>query len=460
MKLYVKDILKKIKGNLIVGDTKSLITSISIDTRTIQKGEVYLGIKGQNIDGNTLYKEALLKGAVGCILSHDTLVDLEFLKNKKVFIILVDNPLLALQEIASYKRSLLDIPVIAITGSVGKTSTKDMVSSVLETQYKVLKTEGNLNNHLGLPLTIMKYTDEDILVLEMGMNNLGEISLLSKIAKPTLSIITNIGTSHIGNLGSRENILKAKLEILDGMKEKVLIINNDNELLAKIKITGKLITYGIFNPSDYQATNLKYTDDYVSYKINILDKNEEIKVNIPSESFVLNSLCALSVGLYYNLDMAKIKKGIAKFKLTKERLEVEKINNITFIKDYYNASFDSMVSSLKYLKNLEGRKIAVLGDMLELGSFAEELHEKLGQHIYDNKVDILITVGAYSKYMAKALLKLGFNKNNIFTYSHNREAATKLLSLLKEDDKVLIKASHGMNFKEIYFLVKDGLKNI
>ncbi len=460
MKLYVKDILKKIKGNLIVGDTESLITSISIDTRTIQKGEVYLGIKGQNIDGNTLYKEALLKGAVGCILSHDTLVDLEFLKNKKVFIILVDNPLLALQEIASYKRSLLDIPVIAITGSVGKTSTKDMVSSVLETQYKVLKTEGNLNNHLGLPLTIMKYTDEDILVLEMGMNNLGEISLLSKIAKPTLSIITNIGTSHIGNLGSRENILKAKLEILDGMKEKVLIINNDNELLAKIKITGKLITYGIFNPSDYQATNLKYTDDYVSYKINILDKNEEIKVNIPSESFVLNSLCALSVGLYYNLDMAKIKKGIAKFKLTKERLEVEKINNITFIKDYYNASFDSMVSSLKYLKNLEGRKIAVLGDMLELGSFAEELHEKLGQHIYDNKVDILITVGAYSKYMAKALLKLGFNKNNIFTYSHNREAATKLLSLLKEDDKVLIKASHGMNFKEIYFLVKDGLKNI
>ena len=460
MKLYVKDILKKIKGNLIVGDTKSLITSISIDTRTIQKGEVYLGIKGQNIDGNTLYKEALLKGAVGCILSHDTLVDLEFLKNKKVFIILVDNPLLALQEIASYKRSLLDIPVIAITGSVGKTSTKDMVSSVLETQYKVLKTEGNLNNHLGLPLTIMKYTDEDMLVLEMGMNNLGEIELLSNIAKPTLGVITNIGTSHIGNLGSRENILKAKLEILDGMKEKVLIINNDNELLAKIKITGKLITYGIFNPSDYQATNLKYTDDYVSYKINILDKTEEIKVNIPSESFVLNSLCALSVGLYYNLDMAKIQKGIAKFKLTKERLEIEKINNITFIKDYYNASFDSMVSSLKYLKNLEGRKIAVLGDMLELGSFAKELHEKLGQHIYDNKVDILITVGSYAKYMADALLKLGFNKNNIFTYSHNREAATKLLSLLKEDDKVLIKASHGMNFKEIYSLVKDGLKNI
>ncbi len=460
MNIYLKDLVRVSEGILIKGDNATLINSFSIDTRTLKKGEVYLGIKGSIVDGNTFYKEAITKGASGCILDKNTDVDREFLKDKDVFILLVDDVILSLQQIATYKRSRLNIPVVAITGSVGKTSTKDMVASVLSTKYKVLKTEGNLNNHLGLPLTIMKYLDEDIMVLEMGMNNLGEIRVLSNIAKPTLSVITNIGTSHIGNLGSRENILKAKLEILEGMDEKVLVINNDNDLLHNLKIDGKIITYGINNKSDYNAYDIKYNLDNLTYKINLLDCTEEIKINVPTESFVLNSLGALSVGMYYDIEIDKIKEGLETFKLSSNRMEIEKINNITFIKDYYNASVDSINSTLSYLSNLKGRKIAVLGDMLELGKYSKSLHEMVGKSVYEKGIDILITVGNDAKYIADEALKLGFNKNNIFTYIHNREASLKLLSILESGDIVLLKASHGMNFKEIYSLVKDGLKNI
>ncbi len=460
MNIYLKDLVRVSEGVLIKGDNDTLINSFSIDTRTLKKGEVYLGIKGSIVDGNTFYKEAITNGAIGCILDKNTNVDREFLKDKDVFILLVDDVILSLQQIATYKRSKLNIPVVAITGSVGKTSTKDMVASVLSTKYKVLKTEGNLNNHLGLPLTIMKYLDEDIMVLEMGMNNLGEISILSNIANPTLSVITNIGTSHIGNLGSRENILKAKLEILEGMDKKVLIINNDNDLLHNLKIDGKIITYGINNKSDYNAYDIKYNLDNLTYKINLLESTEEIKINVPTESFVLNSLCALSIGMYYDIEVDKIKEGLETFKLSSNRMEIEKIKNITIIKDYYNASVDSINSTLSYLSNLKGRKIAVLGDMLELGNYSKSLHEMVGKSVYEKGIDILITVGSDAEYIASEALKLGFNKNNIFTYIHNREASLKLLSILESGDIVLLKASHGMNFKEIYSLVKDGLKNI
>ncbi len=460
MNIYLKDLVTVSEGILIKGNKDTLINSFSIDTRTLKEGEVYLGLKGSVVDGNTFYKEAILKGALGCILDKNTSVDLEFLQDKDVFILLVDDVISSLHQIASFKRSKLNIPVVAITGSVGKTSTKDMVASILSTKYKVLKTEGNLNNHLGLPLMIMKYQDEDIMVLEMGMNNLGEISTLSHIAKPTLSVITNIGTSHIGNLGSRENILKAKLEILEGMTEKVLIINNDNDLLHNLKIDGKIITYGINNKSEYNAYDIKYNLDNLTYKINLLGSTYEIKLNVPIESFVLNSLCAICVGMYYNIEVSKIKEGLENFKLSHNRMEIEKINNITFIKDYYNASVDSMVSTLSYLGNLKGRKIAVLGNMLELGEYSKSLHKMVGNVVYEKGIDILITVGSDAKYMADEALKLGFNKNNIFTYIHNREASLKLLSILEDGDLVLLKASHGMNFAEIYSLVKEGLKNI
>ena len=232
MNLNVEDILKVCNGKLLFGDKETVCENFSKDTRTIQKDDVYVGIRGERFDGNEFYEQAFQRGAKVCILQDIDISNEIKQKYSDRCVVIVENTIKALQQLASYKRELYHIPVIAITGSVGKTSTKDMIASVVGTKYHVLKTEGNLNNHIGLPMTILKLKEHNALVVEMGMNNLGEISILSKIAKPTIAVITNVGTAHIGNLGSRENILKAKLEILDGLQtDGSLIINNDNDLL-------------------------------------------------------------------------------------------------------------------------------------------------------------------------------------------------------------------------------------
>ena len=222
--LTVKDIINVCDAKLICGDINTIINDFSKDTRTILPNDMYIGIKGENFDGNAFCEKALEAGAIGCITDGE--IDASILKNyNSKIIIQVKNSIVALQKIANYKRNLYNIPVIAITGSVGKTSTKDIIASVVSKKYKVLKTEGNLNNQIGLPLTILKLQNHTAMVVEMGMGNLGEISNLSKIAEPNIAVITNIGTSHIGNLGARENILKAKLEILDGLSKERKINN-------------------------------------------------------------------------------------------------------------------------------------------------------------------------------------------------------------------------------------------
>lgn len=458
--IYVKTLILNCHATLVSGDVNSTLDSFSIDTRTLQIGDVFVGIKGEKFDGGTLYKEALEKGAKGCIINDNLKIDKEILiKYPDSFVVQVPNTLECLQSLACIKRNMYDIPVIAITGSVGKTSTKDLVASVLSQKFNVLKTEGNFNNHLGLPLTILKLKDHDSLVVEMGMNNLGEISKLSKIAKPTLGIITNVGTAHIGILGSRENILKAKLEILDGMENKNLIINNDNDLLSKWYIEHKndfnLITYGINNDANYNAYDINSTASNSTYHINIQNSEYEIKVPTPGEHFILNSLAALSVGLYFNIPIEKIKDGILNYQLSSRRMDILNINGITIINDCYNANLDSMVSAINYLGSLEKRKIAVVGDMLELGSFSEKLHRELGSVICNNKIDILITVGHNAKYISDECEKLGFNKNNLFAYDSNKEAIDKLKSIMNTNDAILIKASNGMHFMEIYNALKE-----
>lgn len=448
--IYLKDLINNTDSKVLFGNLNLPLINFSKDTRTLNKGDIYIGIKGENFDGNTLYKEALLKGASGCILNDNISLDEEFLKDyQDCFIVLTKDTIKCIQDLATYKRSLYNIPVIGITGSVGKTSTKDIIASVLEKKYKVLKTEGNYNNHLGVPLTILRLQDEDCLVVEMGMNHLGEISVLSRIARPTVCVITNVGTAHIGYLGSRENILKAKLEILEGMnKSGILFINNDNDLLhdyyLKNAKTINMVTYGIYNASNYIANDIKSDENSSSFTCNIDGEDYNFTINTPGSHFILNALCAISVGKYFNIEISKIKEGIANFNLTKKRLEVEKKNGITIIKDFYNANLDSMTSAINYLGSLKGRKIAMLGDMLELGEFSLNLHQKVGKVLEDNNIDIVITVGDYSKFIKDEYSK------EIYSFDTNKEAISKLKNILKENDCLLIKASFGMNFLEIY----------
>lgn len=452
--ISVKKILEITNGKLIYGDEKIICKNFSRDTGTINIGDTYLGIKGENFNGSKFYMEALEKGAKVCIL-QDVKIDIENVsKYKNIAIVKVNDVVLALQQMAEYKRSLYNIPVIGITGSVGKTSTKDILASIMSRKYKVLKTKGNFNNQIGLPLTILELKDEDALVVEMGMGNLGEIKTLSKIAKPDVAVITNVGTSHIGNLGSRENILKAKLEILEGLKEGgTLVINNDNDMLNKWNLEynkSNVITFGIDEKSKVMAQNIIYKENSSNYDINIDGKAYNMHINIGGKHFVYNSLCAVCVGRIFDISIDEIKKGIENFELTKSRMEIIKKGNITIINDCYNASLDSMKAAIEYLKAQRGTtKIAVLGDMLELGDFSKSLHQEVGKIVAHNKIDILVTVGNEAKYIAEEAIKNGIVERNVYCYNNNLDAIEKIKNLTSDNCVILVKASNGMNFKEI-----------
>ena len=464
-KKYVtaQDVINICNGQLALGDANTVLENFSNDTRTINIGDIYIGIKGENFDGNTLYEEALQKGAKACILQNVAIKEEVKQKYADRTIIIVENTMDAIQKIATYKRSLYNIPVVAVTGSVGKTSTKDIIASVMAKKYNVLKTEGNFNNQLGLPLTILKLKDHNAMVVEMGMNQLGEISKLTNIAKPTIAVITNVGTAHIGNLGSRENILRAKLEILEGLQNGgKVVINNDNDLLHKWyeeqKNKENIITFGIENKSDVMAKNAILSEDGSVYDTVIGGKNYKVEIGVGGNHFVLNSLCAIAIGNLLEISTEDILDGILHFELTKRRMQIEKLqNNVVVINDCYNANYDSMKAAIEYLGKIENhKKIVVLGDMLELGEFSERLHRQVGEVVAKEKLDCLICVGEESKYIIDEAIKNGMERQKVIYLNNNDEAILKLKEIMKEGNvSILIKASNGMNFQKIY----NGIMN-
>ncbi|MBQ4583340.1 MAG: UDP-N-acetylmuramoyl-tripeptide--D-alanyl-D-alanine ligase [Bacilli bacterium] len=440
MKIYeIKDNIPLISEYI---NNNEEIKGFSKDTRTIAVGEVYVAIKGESFDGNDFIIDAYKNGAVLAISDNPNDEIISYVKENKKNLIIVEDSIKALQELAIYKRNLYDIPVVAITGSAGKTSTKDMVANVLAQKYKVLKTPGNLNNHIGLPLTILSLDDHEVLVVEMGMNHFGELSLLSKIAKPTIALITNVGTAHIGILGSRENILKAKLEILDGLcAGGQVILNYDNDLLNKEAINLKnIITYGINNKSDFQGKDIKLEALTSSFKYN----DEEISLNISGEHFIYNALAAIAVGTTLKVPIEDIKKGLLTFQISSNRMQIIKTTKYTLIDDSYNANYDAVIYCLKYLNSLNKRKIAVLGDMLELGEHSIKLHQKVGEKINELNLDLVVTVGNDSLNINKKIT----NTLN-YHFDNNKDTINFLKETLHKGDYVLIKASHGLNFKEI-----------
>ncbi len=444
--MKISKILEVTKGKLISGNEEDVISNISTDTRKINPGDLYIGIKGENFDGNNFWEEAIKKGAKAVIVQG-----VEVNANQKENIIIVEDTLKALGQIAKYKRSKYNIPVVAITGSVGKTSTKDIVANVISQKYKTLKTEGNFNNHIGVPLTILGLSDHTAAVVEMGMNHEGEIRYLTNIAKPTLSVITNIGTSHIGYLGSRQNILKAKLEILEGMEKKKLVINNDNDLLHEFSDSSvEIKTFGIENKSDVMAKDIVLNNNSSEFTY----KNTKITVPVGGMHFIYNALCGIAVGEMLGLTLEEIKKGIESFELTKKRMEiVDLANGAKAINDSYNASFESMKASLRYLADFKAkRKVAVLGDMLELGDYSEELHKKVGEEVEKNKIDILVCIGKEAKHIFESAK----SRNPKSKYFEDKEEGTKYLKrIIESEDVVLFKASNGMKFYNIV----ENLKN-
>lgn len=452
--MKIKDALNINNAKLICGDINTDLNNFSYDTRTITTGSTFLGIKGETVNGSKFYEEALKKGAKTCILCDIKLDETIISQYPNANIILVDDTLNFIIELAKQFRKSLNIPIIAITGSVGKTSTRNIIADVLSTKYKVLKTSGNLNTNIGLAITILSITDEEIAVLEMGMNHLGEISELSNIAKPNIAVITNVGTAHIGNLGSRENILKAKLEILEGLSGPI-IINNDNDLLnawhKEANIGNKIITVGIDTSSDYTASNLKYHKNGSSFTIN----NDLIDINVIGKHFIYNSLIAYAIADLYNLDKENVINKLKNIPLEPSRMELINNNDMTIIDDTYNSSYDSVYYSLEVLSSFSNRKIAVLGDILELGSFGPEIHHNIGPLLVKNNIDILITIGDLAKNINESAIKYGFNPHNSLHFDSNIEAINFINNNKQKNDTILVKASHGMNFIEIVINIKE-----
>ena len=285
-----------------------------------------------------------------------------------------------------------------------------------------------------------------------------EIRPLSKIAKPSVAVITNVGTAHIGNLGSRENILKAKLEILDGLqKDGILVINNDNDMLhnwymSNINTNFKVVTFGMENKSDIMPYDIELSEEGSTYKIDIDGNTYTVSISVGGNHFVLNSLCAIAIGRIFGIPMEDILEGIANFELTKRRMQVERNKNgVTIINDCYNANYDSMKAAIEYLGKINAKKkIAILGDMLELGEFSKSLHEKVGEEVVNNNIDIIITVGTEAKYIVNKALEKGFNRKNIYICNNNEEAVEIVKKISSSEDAILLKASNGLNFQEIY----------
>lgn len=453
MNLKIKDILKCTNGILLTGNEESECENFSRDTRNINQGDTFVAIKGENFDGNLFWKEAIDNGADTVIIENNLSEDdIKRYSNKNI--IKVSDSKKALISIAREKRNLYkDLIVVGITGSVGKTSTKDIIASVLSKKYKTLKTEGNMNNSVGVPFTILNLRDHEAAVIEMGMNHLGEISELTRIVQPTLSVITNIGTSHIGNLGSRENILKAKLEILEGMKLPKIVVNNDNDLLniwAK-NADLEVHTFGIENESESNAININKKENFSEFTCKIKNEEIELKVPVGGNAFILNSLCACLIGKLLNLSNEEIQRGISEFELSQKRMEIIKLkNNITLINDSYNASFDSMKAAIEYLSNTKAsRKIAVLGDMFELGDFSEELHRKVGLEVAKNRIDELLVIGNNSKFILEEAVRNGMIREKSRYFEDKKELLKYIKNNMKDGDIILFKASNGMKLFEI-----------
>lgn len=460
VQLSVSDVLRECNGTLYCGDENISLARFSKDTRTIQEGDVYLGIQGENFDGNAFYLDALQKGASCCILdsfSEETFEE----KYHNRTIILVSDTIDAIQKLAAYKRSLIDIPVVAVTGSAGKTSTKDMIAEVLKQKYHVYKTPGNLNGQIGLPISILELQDEEVMVLEMGMNDFGHISKLTNIAKPTIGVITNIGTAHIGILGSRENILKAKMEILEGMEEgSYLVLNGDNDLLSTINLSNYHIVRCTMEDKDYpyRVHHISIEEQKSHYDVEYFKEHYPVTIPAMGTAFIMDSLLAIAVGNLLGVSPQGIQEGLQNFRLTGNRMEFIRCpKDITIINDTYNSNYEALLSALETLRQSSGvRKIAVLGDVLELEDYAKDIHYQIGSIPSLSSVDYLLLNGENARYIQDGAKDQGISEDKIFYFDNKKDLEDFLLHTIQSGDTILVKASNGMKFKEIVDKLKES----
>jgi len=448
VKFSLQEAASALNGTLVGADAKIMIEGITTDSRYVSADSLFVALVGEFFDGHRFAKAAVERGAI-CVLSHEDLGDIPHIR--------VENTKYAFLDLAKWYLEKFNVPVIGITGSAGKTTAKDMIAAVLSARFNVVKTEGNFNNEVGLPLTVFRidHTTE-IAVLEMGMNQFGEIHNLSRVGTPEVCIITNIGDAHIGNLGSREGILKAKSEIFNyADKDAIAILNGDDILLNKIQPNVREILY--FGTRETDFCRFEKLEDFgldgTSWKMIVGGESFTINLSLPGDYLAYNAAVAVAVGVHFGMSAEEITKAFADFRPSKNRMDIFEINEATFINDVYNASPPSMRAMIDSILSAKRRKICVFGDMLELGHKSSDYHEEIGKYAKDAGVDALFLLGEFASDYER-----GYNKEaggEVYCFNDINTLTARLKEYVKNGDTILIKASRGMKFEQIVKELKE-----
>ncbi|MCL2565358.1 MAG: UDP-N-acetylmuramoyl-tripeptide--D-alanyl-D-alanine ligase [Defluviitaleaceae bacterium] len=444
VKFSLSEAAKAVSGTLCNVDGTKDVISVTTDSRNVGENSLFAALKGEFFDGHKFAKGAVSAGSV-CVLSHEDLGELPHIR--------VKDTKYALLGLAKWYLEQFNVTVIGITGSAGKTTTKDMVADILSKKFNIVKTEGNFNNEVGLPLTVFRIDKStEIAVLEMGMNQFGEIHNLSKVGTPEVCIMTNIGDAHIGNLGSREGILKAKSEIFDFADEKAIaILNGDDVLLNKISPkVDKILYYGMDKSAFCSFEKLEDLGlRGTSWRIAVNDESFTVKISLPGDYLAYNAAAAICAGKHFGVSNQDIAAALENFKPSKNRMNIFEIEgtNVTVINDVYNASPPSMRAMIDSIRHENCRKICVFGDMLELGEQSADYHEEIGKYAADAKIDMLFLYGEFSKDYEKGFKQK--SNQNVFCINELDTLISKLKVTIRPEDIVLIKASRGMKFERI-----------
>ncbi|MEG0026291.1 MAG: UDP-N-acetylmuramoyl-tripeptide--D-alanyl-D-alanine ligase [Bacilli bacterium] len=436
--MMVRELIRIVKGELLCG-TNVLFNDIITDTRKDCLDNLFIALKGKSDDGNLYIKQAISKGCKVIMTEDDKVYD--------VAVVRVKNCYESLFLLGDFYRTKYDIPLIGITGSVGKTMTKDLIGNILSKKYCVLKSAGNYNNHIGVPKTLFKLHDKhQLIVCEMGMNHFHEIARLSKVCRPWVGVITNIGTAHIGNLGSKKNILQAKMEITSGLSNGPLVVNGDDNLLKRVDYFN-LIKCGVKRGNDFKAFNIVSDIYRTTFDVLINGKRVSFVFNMGGEYLLMDVLLAIQVGLLFNVAIEDIKNSVANFKVALRRMAVVSLSNHNvLIDDCYNASYEAIMGGLSLVKKSSLSKVIILGNILELGKYSERIHKKIVKNFKKTPNSLLLLVGNNFK---------NIQNKNVKRFENNQQLILYLKKLDFSKTLFYIKGSRAMHLEEIVTFIKQ-----
>ncbi len=462
----IGEILDACKGQLISGQRNNIVYGVCTDSRIAKPGDIFFPLIGEKNDGHDFLQQVMEAGCKSIIVSDESKVPKTAFLHQAgdTDIIVVDDTTKALQDLAVYYLGTMPLKKkIAVTGSVGKTSTRDMLYYVASAKYKTGRNPKNFNNGFGIPLSILEFEpDTQIAVLEMGISSPGEMEKLARLVRPDIAVITNIGVSHIENLGSREGILREKLNVTSYFDSNAtLIVNSDNDMLTEENVSGNynVIKVGSSRDCDYRISDIcDFGDKGIKYSLDSRGKKYEVKLNVLGAHNGINATLAIAAGNLLGISEEEAISGLERAELTEKRLNIRNTDKIKVIDDTYNACPDSMISAINTLASTEieegGRRIAILGDMFELGQESARAHKQVGAYAAEKKIDVIIAVGSHAEYYAKGAASMG--NDRVMYYPKKSELLSKISEVVKDKDVVLVKASRGMAMEEV---VKEIIKD-